>query len=73
MRKVVDYFVANGSTVNLCSLDITKAFDKMNHSALFLKVMKRRMPLAFMRVLVNCIVIVLLLSDGILACLCVFH
>ena len=28
MRKVVDYFVSNGSTVNLCSLDITKAFDK---------------------------------------------
>jgi len=36
MRKVVDYFVANGSTVNLCSVDITKAFDKVNHSALFL-------------------------------------
>jgi len=35
MRKVVDYFVANGSTVNLRSLDITKAFDKVNHFPLF--------------------------------------
>ena len=41
MRKVVNYFVSNGSTVNLCSLDITKAFDKVNHFALVLKLMKR--------------------------------
>ena len=53
MRKVVNYFVSNGSTVNICSLDITKAFDKVNHFALFLKLMKRHMSLAFMRVLIN--------------------
>jgi len=47
MRKVVDYFVSNSSTVNLCSLDITKAFDKVNHFGLFLKLMKRGIPLTF--------------------------
>jgi len=53
MRKVVEYFVSNGSTVNLCSLDITKAFDKVNHCALFLKLMDRHTPIAFMRILIH--------------------
>jgi len=53
MRKVVEYFTANGSTVNVCSLDISKAFDKVNHSALFLKLMKRRAPSAFVHILVS--------------------
>ena len=33
--SVVDHFVSHGSTVNLCSLDISKAFDRCNHYALF--------------------------------------
>ena len=33
LRTVVDYFSENGSTVNLCSLDVSKAFDKVNHHA----------------------------------------
>jgi len=39
LRSVVDYYVNNGSTVNICALDISKAFDKMNHHGLFLKLM----------------------------------
>ena len=35
--RSVDYFVDNGSTVNLCSLDVSKAFDKVNHFVLFSK------------------------------------
>jgi len=38
---------------NLCSLDVPKAFDKVNHSALFLKLMKRNVPSAFIDVLIN--------------------
>ena len=41
VRKVVDYYVNGGSTVNVCLLDLSKAFDKMNHSALFIKLMDR--------------------------------
>jgi Reverse transcriptase (RNA-dependent DNA polymerase) len=31
--------------VNLCTLDVSKAFDKMNHHGLFIKLMNRLMPL----------------------------
>ena len=41
MRCVVDYYVKFGSTVNMSALDISKAFDKMNHYGLFVKLMKK--------------------------------
>ncbi len=44
VKCVVDYFVKGGSTVNLCTLDISKAFDKISHSILFIKLMKRDIP-----------------------------
>ena len=31
-----------GSTVNMCAIDLTKAFDMVNHHALFTKLMKRQ-------------------------------
>ena len=34
-RKVADHYTINGSTVNVCTLDLSKAFDKVNHSAFF--------------------------------------
>ena len=34
LGKVVDSFTSNGSTVNSCSLDLSKAFDKTNYNAL---------------------------------------
>jgi len=51
MRCVVDYYVEFGSTVNLCALDISKAFDKMNHYGLFIKLMKKHVPINLLRVL----------------------
>jgi len=56
MRKVVDYFVSNGSIVNLCSLDISKAFDKVNHFTLYLKLMKRRITPVCLCVLLKYVV-----------------
>ena len=41
---VVDSFVANQSTVNICALDLSKAFDRVNHFALFMKLMDRLVP-----------------------------
>ena len=32
--EVVDYFTGHGSTVNLCALDMSKAFNKVYHYAL---------------------------------------
>jgi len=30
--------------VNVCAIDITKAFDKMNHHGLIIKLMERHIP-----------------------------
>ena len=52
LSSVVDHFVSNGSTVNLCSLDISKAFDRCNHYALFCKLIDRRIPANVVMILV---------------------
>jgi len=44
VQNIVNQLVKGGSTVNLCALDLTKAFDKTNHHALFIKLMKRYLP-----------------------------
>ncbi len=49
-NKVFDYFVnlasllceaQHGTTVNVCALDMSKAFDKVNHVGLYIKLIKR--------------------------------
>ena len=37
----VKYYVHYSSTVNVCSLDLSKAFDKMSYHSLFIKLMER--------------------------------
>jgi len=37
----------------LCAIDLSKAFDKINHHALFLKLMKRHVPIEFLEMLEN--------------------
>jgi len=51
MKCVVDYYVKFGSNVNLCALDISKAFDKINHYRLFIKLIKKSVPINLLRVL----------------------
>jgi len=46
-RVTTEYFVERGSTVNLCAIDMQKAFDKMNKYALFLKLMNNNCFIAF--------------------------
>jgi len=36
LRSVIDYYVSLGSTANICAVDLSKAFDKMNHHGLFI-------------------------------------
>ena len=45
--------VTCNSTVNICAIDLTKAFDKVNHSVLYMKLMKRLIPNALLEVLEN--------------------
>ena len=44
LRCVIDAYVNSGSTVNICALDLSKAFNKMNHYGLFIKLMQKRIP-----------------------------
>lgn len=44
VRCAVNHYTERGSTVNLCALDLSKAFDKMNHNGLFIKLMDRMIP-----------------------------
>ena len=51
LQKTVEYFIAGDSTVNLCSIDISKAFDKLNRYTLFSKLMDRNCPANFINTL----------------------
>ena len=51
VRKVVEHYGASGSAVNVCLLDLSKAFDKIDHSALYLKLMDRAIPVQILKVL----------------------
>jgi len=44
LRYVTDYYIFAGSTVKVCALDVRKAFDRMNHYGLFIKLMLRSIP-----------------------------
>jgi len=45
VNRVVDHFTHNIHTVNICALDMTKAFDRVSHSLLFSKLMDRKVYL----------------------------
>ena len=51
VRSIVERFLKGGNTVNLCALDLSKAFDKVNHCALFIKLMKRNIPTVILQLL----------------------
>jgi len=52
-RQVADHFIKGGNTVNLNSIDLSKAFDKANHQALLIKLIKRKLPVALLDLLEN--------------------
>ena len=53
LSETVNHFVSNGSTVNICALDVSKAFDKISHQALFSKLIIRKAPLCLIEILIN--------------------
>ena len=49
--ETIDYFQINGSEVYACGMDLSKAFDRIKHSALFWKLLKKDMPPVYVRLL----------------------
>ena len=53
VRNIVDQCVLRGSSVNLCAIDLSKAFDKVNHYALLIKLMRRHIPVPILEIIEN--------------------
>jgi len=52
LRGIISHINAGGSTAVLCALDVSKAFDKMNHYGLYINLMDRNIPKCFLDVLI---------------------
>ena len=52
VKEVLNYFNKQHSTANLAALDISKAFDKVNHVTFFNKLLDRGIPADLIKVLV---------------------
>jgi len=53
LQQATNYFVQRGSTVYMSALDASKAFDRVNHSKVFDKLVAQNMTNCILRVLVN--------------------
>ena len=51
LKETVDYYINNGSRVYCAFLDASKAFDRLVHTGLFLKLMSKGVPLIFINLL----------------------
>jgi hypothetical protein len=50
VRNVIEHYVNKGSTVNVCALDLSKAFDKTNHYILLMRLMERCLPVQILSI-----------------------
>jgi hypothetical protein len=51
LQCVADYFTSHGSTVNISLLDMSKAFDHVNHAVLFTKLLRKGLPINVVQLL----------------------
>ena len=52
LKSTIDHFNNHGSKVYVAFLDCTKAFDRVSHHGLFLKLMERKIPLCILLCLI---------------------
>ena len=52
-KSIVNHFTKNGCTINVAALDISKAFDRVSHYALFSKLMARKFPKQLIKLLIS--------------------
>ena len=53
LMSATEYFNNNGSTVSPCALDIAKAFNKTNHYALYIELLRREVLTSLILILMN--------------------
>ena len=53
LKTVINHHVANSATVNICALDISKAFDRVDHFALLQLLMDKNISKMFIGVLLD--------------------
>ena len=53
LKETVNHYINNGSRVFCSFLDASKAFDRLVHSGLFLKMMERKVPLVFLEIIIT--------------------
>ena len=53
MRSVVEHYCKSGSTVSVCALDISKAFDRVNNYALLSLLIDRKVPKYFITIMLK--------------------
>ena len=53
LSEIVNFYTSNNTTINICTVDLSKAFDNLNHSVLFQKLVKRNVPHCFILLLQN--------------------
>ena len=53
LRETMSYYINNGSSVYCSFLDASKAFDRLVHAGLFLKLMDRQIPLIFLQIIIT--------------------
>ena len=53
LKEILDKYNRQNSTMFLCFIDASKAFDRINHEKLFLKLIKSGVPTVFVRILVH--------------------
>ncbi len=51
LKHVLDYYTSHSSPVYLCFIDLSKAFDRVDHSLLFKKLINRNIPVLIVRLL----------------------
>ena len=51
LKQVVDYYTKHGSNILVGFLDCSKAFDTISHYGIFLKMIERKVPLCFLKLM----------------------
>ena len=51
LKETINYYTAHGSSIYCSFLDASKAFDRLVHTGLFLKLLERRTPLIFVSII----------------------